>query len=474
MGRFLAETLVGESLSSKAEMQRAGLLQRLEPHIRQSGADVTVSPNTPPPYLDMNGPKGAHEEYVDAEVNAAKVEEEYEEFPELGPPQIPIKLPIDNQTSSTSCSVQSEDYMNLSLPYSELRTMSNKCGPLWRKEKFIFLDQWRRCWAGIYGHVVLLYNSERDAKPSSSFDIRGFEARPLTPNSQKDPKRKDSTFEIICPGKKTYQFVARTAKDMSQWVVAIGLASTQSTPTVPVRVPDKTVVGKRQLPSLPDSDSETYDDVGSTIKSDDDGQQNYEPLQSDDEIYHDISDVYQRELEVVSSSESEVKHREEEPPVPPRRPVPPVPQEDPVDQEVMYDDVGVVSSGSMYCNMVGDGAGQLQSEEPEKSQAMNKEGEEDGEDIYDDIGITEQTPEAIKSSAVRWEGPGGNGGRIQHIIKKMEASLGSGNKSAVGNHLKSTPINSIESEELYEPIETGAMEITHTLPQLVSQSSIVR
>jgi hypothetical protein len=58
MGRFLGETLIGESLSPRAEKQRAALLQRLQPHILQSGSDVTSSPNTPPPYLDMNGPKG--------------------------------------------------------------------------------------------------------------------------------------------------------------------------------------------------------------------------------------------------------------------------------------------------------------------------------------------------------------------------------------------------------------------------------
>lgn len=264
---------------------------------------------------------------------------------------------------------------------------------------------------------------------------------------------------------------------MCQWVAAIGLASSQPTPTVPVRVPDKAAVGKRQLPSLPDSDSETYDDVGSTIKSDD-GQQNYEPVQSDDdEIYHDISDVYQRGLKIESSSESEVKQIEEEPPVPPRRTVPPVPQEDPLDQEVMYDDVGVVSSDSTYYNMVGDCAEQLQLEEPVKSEAINREGEkgeEDGEDIYDDIGVTEQAPEAIKLSAFRWESSGGSGGRIQHIIKKMEASLGSGNKSTVRNHLKSTPIKNTEPEELYEPIETGAVEKPHTLPELLSHSSTVR
>jgi len=58
MGRFLGETLAGETLSLKAEMQRAGLLQRLQPHILQPGGDVTPSPNTPPPYIDMNRPKG--------------------------------------------------------------------------------------------------------------------------------------------------------------------------------------------------------------------------------------------------------------------------------------------------------------------------------------------------------------------------------------------------------------------------------
>lgn len=58
MRQFLEETLVSESLSSEAEMQRSGLLQRLQPHIRVSGPDITFCPNTPPPYLDMNGPKG--------------------------------------------------------------------------------------------------------------------------------------------------------------------------------------------------------------------------------------------------------------------------------------------------------------------------------------------------------------------------------------------------------------------------------
>jgi len=55
MGRFLGETLVGESLSPIAEMQRAGLLGRLQPHLRQSGGDVTSIPKINEQEAEING-----------------------------------------------------------------------------------------------------------------------------------------------------------------------------------------------------------------------------------------------------------------------------------------------------------------------------------------------------------------------------------------------------------------------------------
>lgn len=257
---------------------------------------------------------------------------------------------------------------------------------------------------------------------------------------------------------------------MNQWVSAIGLASIQPTPTIPLRMPDKPVRGKRQLPSLPDSDSETYDDVDSTIKSKNDRQQNYEPIQSDEEeIYHDIPDVYLKGLAVELVSATGVQGTEEEPPVPPRRPVPPVPVDGLLDQEEMYDDVGVASPISLYCNMVGAGGGELLSNEHEKCRTLNKEGEkeeEELEEIYDDIGVTEQTPEAMTLSSFHREVSGGSGGRIQFIIKKMEASLSSGSKTAVGYHPKPAPVQQMESEELYEVIENRTVEISHTVPEL--------
>jgi hypothetical protein len=217
------------------------------------------------------------------------------------------------------------------------------------------------------------------------------------------------------------------------------------------------MLGKRQLPLLPDSDSDTYDDVGLTIKFNDGRQENYELVQSDEELYHDIADVYQKGSEVQSKSGYEIKHTKEDPPVPPRRPVPPEPEEDPLQQDAVYDDVGVASSGSLYCNMIAS-VGELQPQELEKSQTGNKEEVvEEEEDIYDDIGGTEQAHEAIKLPAFCREGSGGNVGRIQHIIKKMEASIGSGNKTFVGYHLKHEPLKQMEAEELYEPIENGTV-----------------
>jgi hypothetical protein len=53
LGWFLGETLVGESLSSRVEVQRAGLLQRLEPHIRRSVANIMSVPKMTPQHIEM-------------------------------------------------------------------------------------------------------------------------------------------------------------------------------------------------------------------------------------------------------------------------------------------------------------------------------------------------------------------------------------------------------------------------------------
>nr|CAD7443254.1 unnamed protein product [Timema bartmani] len=80
-------------------------------------------------------------------------------------------------------------YDNLNI--AELRSLAAKFGPLLRKERFIFLDQYRRCWAGLIGHLLLVYSGERDTKPSFNIDLHGYEARPAPNYIQRDLKRRD-------------------------------------------------------------------------------------------------------------------------------------------------------------------------------------------------------------------------------------------------------------------------------------------
>jgi hypothetical protein len=128
-------------------------------------------------------------------VNGSDVEEKYEE---------PATVVASQSASSSSNSRKAEDSFKVNLPFNTLRNKTVKCGPLWRREKLVFLDQWRKCWTGLYGHFLLMYSSRRDVKPSVYVNVNGFVARPA-PNCIKDSKKMDATFEIVCPGKRDYQ-----------------------------------------------------------------------------------------------------------------------------------------------------------------------------------------------------------------------------------------------------------------------------
>lgn len=125
------------------------------------------------------------------------IEENYEEIPAAA-------AAASQSRSSSSNSIKLEDTFKVNLPFKTLQNITVKCGPLWRKEKVVFLDQWRKSWTGLYGHFLLMYYTQRDVRPYDHVNVQGFVARPA-PNCNKDLKRKDATFEIVCPGKRDYQ-----------------------------------------------------------------------------------------------------------------------------------------------------------------------------------------------------------------------------------------------------------------------------
>jgi hypothetical protein len=124
----------------------------------------------------------------------------------------PLKA-IPSQASSSSNSGEYEDNFKINICFRELRNMTHKCGPLWRREKVIFLDQWRKYWSGLYGHFLLMYSSEHDVKPCVSVNIQNYVVRPAS----KCNKKKDATFEMVCPGKRDYQVFTCSADLFFMW-----------------------------------------------------------------------------------------------------------------------------------------------------------------------------------------------------------------------------------------------------------------
>jgi hypothetical protein len=118
---------------------------------------------------------------------------------------VEVDAPIDHSPSPCSSSGRSDDNCE-NLSFSELKTTAIKHGPLQRKEKVVFLDQWRKYATVLHRHFLYMYSSEKGIKPSASVNIKGFVARSLA-NPENGPK-KNSMFEIVCPGKTGYQVYA--------------------------------------------------------------------------------------------------------------------------------------------------------------------------------------------------------------------------------------------------------------------------
>jgi len=125
--------------------------------------------------------------------NGSSLEEEYEE----------LQASIVHSPSPSSSSGGSDDICQVNLSFSELKSTALKHGPLQRKEKGVFSDQWRKYATVLHRHFLCMYSSEQGVKPYASTDIKGFVARPV-PNPKNEPK-KNSIFEIVCPGKTGYQ-----------------------------------------------------------------------------------------------------------------------------------------------------------------------------------------------------------------------------------------------------------------------------
>lgn len=325
-----------------------------------------------------------------------------------------------------------EIYKNL--PAAQAKSKCHKCGPLHRKEgKKLFLSESRACWIALVGSHLLIYRNEKSNRPHAIYPVRNYMARPAPNLLPRDRQRSESAFEIYSPGSETLQFIARTPKDMDQWIAKVcevghdserderdaevckkkHVESQISDPDETARDAKKSTVDKptktdtsdkkeiernhenppplparipRRLPSLP-SDNAIVP-CKTAAKEDDD----------EDEIYHKIEDLkngtcYQNvALSTKESDADEKKQREamyddirsskeknEEPVLAEEQ------SQDttlPPDEE-LYDDIGtILRTGNVVASVASS------AEQVRKSDRPITEGEEKQEEFYDDVGVS--------------------------------------------------------------------------------------
>ncbi|CAN7989269.1 unnamed protein product, partial [Ixodes hexagonus] len=243
VNHFLSTTLAKEELSPATVAAREELLQKLQRLCREHPhqfltLDLTNAEQTqgwklprplssPHPYLDMqigaalasreaaythdSSPDYVYSDALLIEVTAGEVAEQ--SFGES--PRVESRPSVDMDE-------QTEDGSTVDVPASEL-SKADKTGFLEKKGKERLgglLSPFQKRWCAIRDGTLYLYEKPTDKRQKGQISLSLYEARPFV-YSTKDTSRKDAGFEIVCPGKKTYQFIAFNTKDMKQWMSAI-------------------------------------------------------------------------------------------------------------------------------------------------------------------------------------------------------------------------------------------------------------
>ncbi|XP_053659401.1 uncharacterized protein LOC128708449 [Anopheles marshallii] len=104
------------------------------------------------------------------------------------------------------------------LPASHLRLQqSPKHGTLFKLEKRLFFDQFKKYYVGLIGKWLLVYNSHNDLKPWHTIFIKSIKLD-LNLNEQINEKH---LFQIITHTDSKVHFLSPSFQDLNEWIVAI-------------------------------------------------------------------------------------------------------------------------------------------------------------------------------------------------------------------------------------------------------------
>ncbi|KAF7664975.1 hypothetical protein LDENG_00158930 [Lucifuga dentata] len=85
-----------------------------------------------------------------------------------------------------------------------------------RRDHSFFSLEWQKRWCVLNNTIFYYFGNEKDKQQKGSFYINGYSAVVVT-NLRKDSK-KNASFELSAPGRRTYQFTASSPQEAREWV----------------------------------------------------------------------------------------------------------------------------------------------------------------------------------------------------------------------------------------------------------------
>uniref|UniRef100_U3IK51 Src kinase associated phosphoprotein 1 n=1 Tax=Anas platyrhynchos platyrhynchos TaxID=8840 RepID=U3IK51_ANAPP len=84
------------------------------------------------------------------------------------------------------------------------------------RDHSFFGSEWQKRWCVLNKRTFFYYANEKSKQPKGTFSIEQYSAR-LAFHLRKDSRRR-CCFELICPGKRTYEFTAPSPAEAEDWV----------------------------------------------------------------------------------------------------------------------------------------------------------------------------------------------------------------------------------------------------------------
>ncbi|XP_046357589.1 src kinase-associated phosphoprotein 2-B-like isoform X2 [Haliotis rufescens] len=189
-----------------------------------------------------------------------------------------------------------------------------------RKKATLLQSAYQKRFCVIHNKTFYYYEKSKDVKQSGAFFLEGYEFREA-PQHVKEAAKKELSFEMVAPGKRSYQFLAESKEEFQSWRVIIesGGEPTGSS-DIPIegefddiyedmeevaeQVKTLSATTDVPQPNGDKDDQEVYDDAESATKADE------EIIGEMDEVYDDVGNV-------EKSLPAPEKPTEKPPPVPP-------------------------------------------------------------------------------------------------------------------------------------------------------------